>query len=165
MKDKKVQFITRAGLISALYVALVFPSFSFASGFFQLRFCEALTVLPLFFIEAVPGLFIGCIIVNLITGCALIDIILGALITLVASLLTFVVGKIIKNTVLKFIVGGFFPIVLNAFLLPLIWYLAYGKLEIVYIYNVISLLISQSVSIYLFGIIVLISVKKLMKTK
>ena len=47
-----------------------------ASGNIQVRFSEALTVLPFLTPAAVPGLFIGCLIANLVTGAMLPDIIL-----------------------------------------------------------------------------------------
>ena len=79
-----------------------------------------------------------------------LDIILGSFITLVAAVLTFFVGKLIKNTALRIVIGGFFPVILNAFLLPLLWIL-YGAVEYVYLLQALFLIISQSISIYGFG--------------
>ena len=165
MNNTKVKFITRAGLIGALYVALIFPTFSLASGFFQIRLAEALCILPLFYVEAVPGLFIGCMVANFISGATLIDIILGALITLISAILTYLVGKLIKGDrpLIKFIIGGFFPVILNATLLPIIWYFAYGGFEVYYFYNFLSLLLSQSFSIYVLGLFVNTGVRKMLK--
>ena len=146
--------ITRAGIISALYVVLVFPVITFASGMIQFRPSEALCVLPLFFFEAVPALAVGCMLANLITGCALLDVIGGAVITLVAGLLTYFVGKMVKSNVAKLFVGGFFPVILNALFLPLIWYFAYGELEVIYILNVLSIFLSQALSIWGLGAII-----------
>ena len=156
--------LTRGGIISALYIVLTFVTLPVASGYIQFRLSEALTLLPLFFIESIPALMIGCALANLITGCALLDIVCGSLITLISAVLTYFFGKMIKKTVLKIVVGGFFPIILNAFLLPVVWYLAYGKLEVIYIFDVLSLLVSQSVSIYGAGAILYISMQKLTKT-
>ena len=77
MKTKRVQFITQAAMIAAIYVVLtVFVSaFNLASGAIQVRISEALTVLPAFTPAAVPGLFIGCFISNVVTGCLPPDII------------------------------------------------------------------------------------------
>ena len=156
--------LTRGGIISALYIVLTFVTLPIASGSIQFRLSEALTLLPLFFIESIPALTIGCALANLITGCALLDIVCGSLITLISAVLTYLFGKIIKNNFLKVVVGGFFPIILNAFLLPVVWYFAYGKLEIIYIFNVLSLFVSQSASIYGAGAILYLSIQKLMKT-
>lgn len=146
--------ITRAGIIASLYVVLVFPVISFASGMIQFRPSEALCVLPLFFVEAVPALAIGCMLANLITGCAILDIVGGAVITLVASALTYLVGKTIKGTVARLFIGGLFPVLLNALFLPLIWYFAYGELQVLYIFNVLSIFVSQAVSVWGLGAII-----------
>ena len=90
--------IVRAGIIGGLYVALSLLTLPIASGAIQFRVSEALTILPLFFVEAIPALFVGCMLSNLITGCMLLDVLLGSLITLVASILTFMVGKILKKS-------------------------------------------------------------------
>ena len=55
--------LTRGALIAALYVVLCYLStiFGLSSGAIQFRIAEALCVLPIFMVEAIPGLFIGCI--------------------------------------------------------------------------------------------------------
>ena len=143
--------ITRAGIIAGLYVVLIFPTVSFASGMVQFRPSEALTLLPLFMPESIVALAVGCMLANLITGCVLLDIIFGAIITLCAGVVTYIVGKTVRKRWLKILLGGIAPVTFNAFLLPVVWYLAYGQLEVMYIINVVSLLISQSLSIYLLG--------------
>ncbi|MBQ7340187.1 MAG: QueT transporter family protein [Clostridia bacterium] len=149
--QKKSKILARAGVISALYVVLSMVVFPFASGSIQVRLGEALTILPLFFPEACISLFIGCIIVNFITGCALIDVVFGALVTLISAVLTLIIGRIIKNNLLKLLIGGSFPILLNAFLLPLLWYWCYGQLEYVYILQVLFVFLGQTASVYALG--------------
>lgn len=87
MRNKNVLFTTQAAMIAALYVVLtVFISaFNLASGAIQVRISEALTVLPAFTPAAIPGLFIGCLISNLITGCLPLDVIFGSLATLLGA--------------------------------------------------------------------------------
>ncbi|MBR2384828.1 MAG: QueT transporter family protein [Clostridia bacterium] len=155
--------LVRAGVISALYVLLSLIVFPIASGVIQFRPSEALTLLPLFYVESVPALFIGCILSNFITGCNLIDVFFGSLVTLVASFITYSVGKLIKNKILKFFVAGIPPVVLNALLLPLIWYFCYGELQTIYILQAVFLLVSQSVSVYLIGVPLCLGVEKLIK--
>ena len=53
----------------------------------QLRVAEAMTVLPFLFPAATPGLFVGCIIVNLFSPFPL-DVVCGSAATLIACLLT-----------------------------------------------------------------------------
>ena len=83
MKNKKLSLkdLTTAGLIAALYVLLTYlvNLLGLASGVIQIRISEALTILPVFTWAAVPGLFVGCLLANLLTGCALWDIVFGSL--------------------------------------------------------------------------------------
>ena len=64
-----IRALTRGALIASLYVALTYLAsiFGLSSGVIQFRISEALTILPVFMPEAIPGLFIGCILSNLIT--------------------------------------------------------------------------------------------------
>jgi len=148
--------IARSGIIASLYIATSFVTAPIASGAIQIRLSEALTLLALIFPEAVPAVFIGCVFSNLITGCAPYDIIFGSLITLFASVLTLITGKFIKNKVLKIVIGG----LLNAFLLPLIWFFCYGTGEYVYILQVAFLIIGQSISVYGLGIPLILATDK-----
>lgn len=161
---KSTKIIARAGLIGALYVLLSLITFPVASGAIQFRVSEALCVLPLILPETVPALAIGCMLSNLITGCAPMDIVFGSIITLVASLFTCLTGKMIKNVILKIAIGGFFPVILNALFLPLIWIWCYGAIEYLYYLQVLFLIISQSGAVYLLGTPLYFYVKKL-KTK
>ena len=152
--------LARAGVISALYVVLSLITFPVASGSIQFRLSEGLTLLPLFLPESVIALFVGCMLSNLITGCMILDVIFGSLITLLAGILTYLVGKIIKNKPLKYVLGGIFPVLLNAILLPVIWYFCYGQLEYLYLLQVAFLLASQTVSVYAFGVPLCIFIEK-----
>lgn len=157
--------IVRAGLIGGMYVILSLLTMPIASGAIQFRLSEALTLLPLFFPEAIMGLFVGCLLSNLITGCLIIDVILGSITTLVAGVLTYYIGRQINKMLYKIIIGGFFPIALNAFILPLIWLLAYNDLEYIYGIQVLLLLVSQAISIYACGTPLCMAIKKHMEKK
>ena len=154
--------LARAGIISALYVILSMITFPIASGVIQFRLSEALCVLALFYFEAPFALAIGCMLSNLITGCTPLDIVFGSVITLIAGIITFICGKTIKNTVVKIILGGLAPVLLNAFLLPVIW-IFIGVSSEVYIIQVISLTVSQSVSIYGLGTLLALAIIRLKK--
>ncbi len=150
--NKSTKMLTRAGVIAALYVVLTFIVLPVASGAIQFRPSEALTVLPLLFAESVPALFVGCMLANLIAGAAAQDVVFGALISLLAAALTLLSGRALKNRWAKVLVGGIFPVLLNAFFLPLIWLWAYGSLEFAYLLQVGLLILSQSVVVYVLGI-------------
>ena len=66
MRDKKVTFIVQAAVIAALYVVLTFVAnaLGLASHTIQVRFSEALCILPVFTPAAIPGLWIGCMLAN-----------------------------------------------------------------------------------------------------
>ena len=83
MRNKKVLFAVQAAMIAALYVVLTYITnlLGLASGTIQVRFSEALCILPVFTPAAIPGLFIGCLISNLITGGIIWDIIFGSIAT------------------------------------------------------------------------------------
>ena len=87
-RDLKTLRIVSGAAIAAVYVVLTVlaASVNLASGAIQVRFSEALTVLPFFTPAAVPGLAVGCLLSNILTGCALPDIIFGTLATLLGAL-------------------------------------------------------------------------------
>lgn len=95
MKNKKVMYLTQAAMIAALYVALTQLAhvFGLDSQAIQLRFSEALTILPYFTPAAIPGLFIGCILANFFAGCLPWDIVFGSLATLLGALGTYALRK------------------------------------------------------------------------
>ena|SRR5574344_617864 len=99
--NRKTLYIAQAAMIAALYVVLTFLAnmFGLANYAIQVRFSEALTILPLFTPAAVPGLFIGCIISNLLTGCMPLDVIFGSLATLAGAFGTLLLKKAAVRTV------------------------------------------------------------------
>ena len=76
MKNKGTQFLAEAAVIGAIYVVLTLLFAPLSYGEIQIRFSEALTILPFFTPAAIPGLFVGCIIANLFGGAIPVDIIL-----------------------------------------------------------------------------------------
>lgn len=113
---KKTQFLVHAALIAALYVVLTWLSNSMglANHAIQVRFSEALTILPYFTPAAIPGLFIGCLISNTLTGCMLLDIIFGSLATLLGALGTYALRKFTKW------LAPLAPILANTLIVPFV---------------------------------------------
>ena len=66
--------MTQAAMIAAIYVVLTYVFAPFSFGEVQVRISEALTILPVFTPAAIPGLFIGCLIGNILGGAILPDI-------------------------------------------------------------------------------------------
>ena len=75
-------------MIAAIYVVLTVVGASLCFGEVQIRFAEALTILPVFTPAAIPGLFVGCLIGNTLGGAILPDIIFGSLATLIGAIFT-----------------------------------------------------------------------------
>ena len=109
--NKKVLFIVHAAVIAALYVVLTLlaNALGLANYAVQVRFSEALTILPFFTPAAIPGLCIGCLLSNIMTGCALPDIIFGTAATLLGAVFTYLlrnhkwlapIPPIVANTVI-----------------------------------------------------------------
>ena len=82
--------LATAGVIAALYAVLAYFAsvFGIAYGPIQCRFSEALCVLPFLFPAATPGLFVGCLVANLLSPYGALDIIFGSLATLLAAVWT-----------------------------------------------------------------------------
>lgn len=98
--------MVRGALVAAAYVAVSYALAPISFGPLQLRVAEGLTLLPIIFPEAVPGLFVGCLVANLIGPYGLPDIVFGSLTTLAAAVVT----RLFRRSVVAYIS----PIVLNA---------------------------------------------------
>ncbi len=115
MRNKKVLFISQAAMIAALYVVLTVlaNALGLANYVIQVRFSEALTVLPFFTPAAIPGLTIGCVLSNLLTGCLPLDIAFGSLATLIGAVGTY----LLRNYKLAAPIP---PILANTLIVPFI---------------------------------------------
>lgn len=112
--------MTQAAMIAAIYVVLcvVFAPISYKEV--QIRFAEALTILPLFTPAAIPGLFIGCLIANLMGGAIVLDVVCGSFATLLGALGTWMLrGKS------KFL-APIPPILANILIVPFVLRYGYG---------------------------------------
>ncbi len=104
------RYIAKVGIIASLY-AVITIVLAFASyGPIQVRFSEALTVLPFITPAAIPGLFIGCALANINSPAGIVDVVGGSLCTLLAAFLTFLVSRTKKP-----ILAPIPPILVNAF--------------------------------------------------
>lgn len=154
--------LTRAGLTAALYAVLTFAFAPLAYGPLQIRPAEALTLLPIFFPETIPGLFVGCFLANLLSGYGIYDMIFGSLITLIAAFGTYLIGRIFKEDLLSALFGGIPPVLLNAIGIPLIIILVTeGESMAVYWLYFGEFLLTQSVWIYALGVPLFYGVKRL----
>lgn len=120
MKIFTTKRLCRAGIIAALYVALTYAFMPFAFGPFQIRPAEALCILPLFFVESIPALWIGCMLSNLGSPYFVYDVLIGSLATLISAFASYMVGLFIKKDGIRIAIGGIFPVLFNALIIPLI---------------------------------------------
>jgi len=121
MRNKKVTMITQGAIIAALYVVLTMlaNAMGLANYAIQVRFSEALCVLPFFTVAAIPGLTIGCLISNLLTGAMFWDVLFGSLATLIGAIGTYLLRKH------KFLMT-FPPVIANAVIVPMVLRYGYG---------------------------------------
>ncbi len=86
--SQNTRTLVRAAIIAALYTVLTLLLQPLSYGEVQIRFSEALTILPVLLPEAVPALAVGCLLANILGGCTIFDIVFGTLATLLAALCT-----------------------------------------------------------------------------
>ena len=167
MKRFSTKMLCRAGIIAALYVALTYAFGAIAyNGFLQIRPAEALCVLPLFFPEAVPALYIGCMLANIASPFWVYDVFVGSLATLAAAFATWGTGKLLRNHVARIALGGFFPVAFNALVIPVIIVflcgdLSYGTQAATYWTYAASLAVTEAVWVYALGAPLYFGVKSL----
>lgn len=118
-KNTSVLFLVQSAMIAAVYVVLtiVFAPISF--GQIQFRIAEALTILPVFTSAAIPGLFVGCLIGNILGGAILPDIIVGSIATLLGAVFTYLLRNHSKW------LATLPPILANTILIPFVLYYGY----------------------------------------
>ena len=119
MKNKSTMFLVQAAAIGAIYVVLTLLFAPLSYGEVQVRFSEALTILPYFTPAAIPGLFVGCILANLLGGSIPVDIIFGSIATLIGAVFTY---KLRGNKWLAPVP----PILANMIIVPFVLYYGYG---------------------------------------
>ena len=139
-------------MIAAIYVVLniIFAPISY--GPIQVRIAEALVVLPFIDPSAIIGLFLGCILANLIGPLGMVDIMGGSLCTLVAAYLTYKV----KNPKL----APLPPVLINAFGVSIYLHLIF---DLPYWITVLYIGIGELIACYILGyplLVLLIKTKK-----
>ena len=115
MRKFTIRDLTLAAMVAALYALLSYfgDIFGLSFGHVQIRFAEALTVLPFLFPATAPGLAVGCLITNLLSPYGPVDVIFGTLATAIAAWLTMKMPK--------WYLAALPPILVNAVILPPMW--------------------------------------------
>ena len=153
--------MAQGAIIAAMYVVLTFVFAPVSFGYMQIRISEILTILPLFTPAAIPGLFLGCFIANLISGAIIWDVIFGSIATLIGALS----GYLLRfNRWLVPIPA----IISNSFIIPLVLKYGYGMTEVPYFIMVLYIALGEIIGCYILGEIfasVLIRYKKVLFNK
>ncbi len=147
MEKKSALFLTQAAMIAALYVVLTYIAnlFGLASGVIQIRLSEMLCILPVFTPAAIPGLFIGCLLSNILTGCVIWDILFGSLATLAGAIGTY----LLRNHKFVFTLP---PVAANMIVVPLVLQYAYGVPDAIW-YLAVTVGAGEVISICILGML------------
>ena len=152
-RDPKVLRITQGAVIAALYVVLtlVFAPISF--GPVQVRIAEALCILPMFTPAAIPGLFIGCLIANLIGGGIMLDVIFGSIATLIGA----VFGYMLRSN--RWLVP--LPaIIANTLIVPFVLRYGYGVVDIAIPVLMLQIMVGEIAGCFVLGEILCTALQK-----
>ena len=152
-KTTNVTLLVQAAMIAALYVVLtiIANALGLASQAIQVRFSEALTILPYFTPAAIWGLFVGCILANFLTGAAIPDVVFGSLATLIGAFLTY---RLRKHKWLAPIP----PIISNAVIIPPVLLFAYGIRPLWF--SFITVTAGEIISCGILGMLLLFTLEK-----
>lgn len=155
-----VRNLVRAAMIAAVYAALCLITQPLAFGPVQVRFSEALTLLPVICPGAVAGVTIGCFVSNMLTG-SLLDIIAGTLATLLAAMAT----RKLRHHLWRGlpIASALPPIIINAVVVGFIVTVLYfppGQPPAVWLFNMLSVGAGQVISCGILGISLVQFIKK-----
>ena len=159
-RSASVRAVARAAMIAAIYVVLtlIFQPISF--GAIQFRIAEALTLLPILCAEAVPGLFIGCLLANILGGGIWFDVVLGSLATLLAA----VASRRLRRRPL---LAAAMPTIFNGLIVGPVVYFAYVRAPgdafslPVLLFNMGTVAFGELVVCYVLGMLMLYALRRL----
>lgn len=151
-KNKTVYLMAYGAMIAAIYVALTLAFAPFSFGPVQFRISEALCVLPFFTPAAVPGLFVGCFLSNLLCGAAPLDVIFGSLATLIGAFGSYWLRKHKCLVCLS-------PILSNVIIIPWVLRYAYGSQDMIY-FAMFTVAIGEILAIGVLGNFLLVSLER-----
>lgn len=152
-----VRQLTLAAIIAAAYASLTLALPALSYGVVQIRFSEALTVLPFLFPAATPGVILGCFIANILSPYGLIDVVIGTLATGLAAYLT---GRMSRNWL-----APLPPVLCNALLIGamIAWYeVGFTALFAgTFTFNALTVGVGQLVACYGLGMPLLVALPKI----
>ena len=155
MKVNKTRNLVFGALIAAIYVVLTLMLRPISYGPIQFRISEALCVLPYFTPAAIPGVFLGCLISNLLGGAVIMDVVFGSLATLLGAVGSWVLRK---N---RFLVSVP-PIMSNILIIPWVLKFAYGSEDLIW-YMMVTIGIGEFLAIGVLGQLLITALTKYRK--
>lgn len=150
--NRAVYYMAYAAVIAAIYVVLtgVFAPISF--GPVQFRISEALCILPFFTPAAIPGLFLGCLLSNLLYGAAALDVVFGSLATLIGAAGSYALRRNRWAVCVP-------PILANTVIIPWVLRYAYGSPDLIPV-AMVTVGIGEILAIGVLGNLLLVTLEK-----
>lgn len=152
--------LTLAAIVAALYAVMGYFGNVFGLTFnvVQIRFAEALTVLPFLFPATAPGLVIGCLITNLLSPYGPVDIIFGTLATAIAAWLTIQMPR--------WYLAALPPVLVNMVILCPMWAWAEtgginGAFWSLCGFNAVTFVVGEAIACYVLGTLLLKALPKI----
>ncbi len=136
-------------MIGAVYALLTIVLAPISYGMIQVRVAEALMILPYFTPAATPGLFVGCLIANIIGGYGILDVVFGSMATLISAL-------IVQKTANRYLVP-LPPVLINALIVGAVLHLV---LELPFYLTAAWVGLGQLVACYGLGLPLLFLLRK-----
>lgn len=155
LQSKKISKLVFSAVIAAIYTVLTLLLAPISYGQIQVRASESLTLLPFLSSYSIWGVFLGCIISNLIGGNGIIDVVFGSLATLIAAILTYYIGK--SNLKFKKYLAPLPPIIINA---VVIGFILNYTLKLPLLLSIIWVGLGEAISCYVLGLILISIIEK-----
>ena len=160
MRNDSARKIALAAMVAALYTVLGYFGniFGLTFGVVQVRFAEALTVLPYLFPSAAPGLVMGCLITNLLSPYGPLDILFGTMATAIAAWATMKMPR--------WYLAPLPPVLANLVILPPLWaWMEVGALNDAFWsacgFNAATFAVGQTLACYVLGTLLLRALPKI----
>lgn len=150
--DHALRQMVYGAVIAAIYVVLTMMFQPISFGPIQFRISEALCVLPFFTPAAIPGVFIGCLIANVLGGSVIMDVVFGSLATLIGA----IGSRAVRRN--RYLVS-LPPIISNTVIIPWVLKYAYGAEDMIW-FMMITVGIGEILAIGVLGQLLITALDK-----
>ncbi|WP_251860989.1 QueT transporter family protein [Clostridium sp. Marseille-Q2269] len=155
LQNKRISKLVFSAVIAAIYTVLTLLLAPISYGQIQVRVSEALTLLPFLSSYSIWGVFLGCIIANIIGGNGIIDVVFGSMATLIAAILTYYIGK--SNLKFKKYLAPLPPIIINA---VVIGFILNYTLKLPLLLSMMWVGLGEAISCYILGLLLISIIEK-----